>query len=159
MSEYMLYFIAGILLLVSFAKDKQKTKCALKVSYKSIANLMPTILPMMFFIGISLSVLSEDTISQLLGSESGLFGMLIAFGVGAIAFMPSFVAFPLGANLLTHGAGYPQIAAFVSSLMAVGVSSIGVEIKHFGKRVALLRNGIAIIASICFAVVVWQVMV
>ena len=159
MSEYLLYFIAIILLLISFVKDKQKTKRALKVSYKSITKLMPTILPMMFFIGISLSVLSEDVISQLLGSESGLFGMFIAFVVGSIAFLPSFVAFPLGANLLNHGAGYPQIAAFVSSLMAVGIASIGVEIKHFGKRVALLRNGIAIVASICFAVVVWQVMV
>jgi uncharacterized membrane protein YraQ (UPF0718 family) len=85
--------------------------------------------------------------------------MVIAFAVGSIAFLPSFVAFPLGANLLNHGAGYPQIAAFVSSLMAVGIASIGVEIKHFGKRVAILRNGIAIIASICFAVVVWRVMV
>lgn len=159
MGEYTLYIIAIVSLVISFIKDKQKTKKALKVSYKSISKLMPAILPMMFFIGISLSVLSENLVASLLGNGSGFTGMLIAFFVGAVAFMPSFVAFPLGANLLEHGAGYPQIAAFISSLMAVGVASLPVEIKHFGKRAAVLRNIVSVTASICFALIIWRVMV
>jgi uncharacterized membrane protein YraQ (UPF0718 family) len=158
MSEYTLYFLAVGSLIISFYKDRTKTKKALMVSYKSIMKLMPAILPMMFFIGISLSVLSEDLIGKLLGAGSGIIGMLIAFVVGALAFMPSFVAFPLGANLLEHGAGYPQIAAFVSSLMAVGIASLGVEIKHFGKRAAILRNLVSVLASVCFALIIWRVM-
>jgi len=159
MGDYILYIIAIGSLAISFAKDRNKTKKALKVSYKSLSKLMPAILPMMFFIGISLSILSQDLIAKLLGSGSGFMGMLIAFFVGAVAFMPSFVAFPLGANLLAHGAGYPQIAAFVSSLMAVGVASFGVEVKHFGKRVAVMRNTVSVIASICFALIIWRVMI
>ncbi|MBS7528679.1 permease [Fusibacter paucivorans] len=158
MSDYALYFLAIGALIFSYYKDRAKTLKALKVSYKSIMKLMPAILPMMFFIGISLSVLSEELISQLLGAGSGIVGMLIAFVVGALAFMPSFVAFPLGANLLEHGAGYPQIAAFVSSLMGVGVASLGVEMKYFGKRAAFLRNAVSVLASICFAMIIWRVM-
>jgi hypothetical protein len=37
--------------------------------------------------------------------------------------IPGFVAFPIGAALLEEGAGYAQIAAFVSSLM-VGVETL-----------------------------------
>jgi hypothetical protein len=72
--------------------------------------------------------------------------------------MPSFVAFPLGANLLQHGAGYPQIAGFISSLMAVGIVSLALEIKYFGKRTALLRNLTALIASMTFVFLTWRIM-
>jgi uncharacterized membrane protein YraQ (UPF0718 family) len=95
---------------------------------------------------------------MILGEESGVLGVLIALVIGSITFMPSFVAFPLGANLLSHGAGYPQIAAFISSLMAVGFVSLGLEIQYFGKSSALLRNLFAIVASIVFTIIVWRVM-
>jgi uncharacterized membrane protein YraQ (UPF0718 family) len=46
--------------------------------------------------------------------------------------------------LLKNGAGYAQIAAFVSSLMMVGVVTLPMEFKVFGKRAAILRNVLAL---------------
>jgi uncharacterized membrane protein YraQ (UPF0718 family) len=138
--------------------DAKKTKKALKIGFNSFAKLMPSIVPLMIFIGITLAVVSPHTISLILGENSGILGVLLALTLGSVAFMPSFVAFPLGANLLTHGAGYPQIAAFISSLMAVGIISIGVEIKYFGKKSSILRNLSGVVASILFSLIVWRVM-
>ncbi len=72
--------------------------------------------------------------------------------------IPGFVAFPLGATLLDAGAGYAQIAAFISSLMAVGVVTLPMEIKYFSKRMAILRNASALVISLVFTMVIWKLM-
>jgi uncharacterized membrane protein YraQ (UPF0718 family) len=95
-----------------------------------------------------LSVLTPDQISRFLGSESGWLGVIIAAIIGSITLIPAFVAFPLAAALLNNGAGYMQIAAFVSTLMMVGIITIPVEIKYFGKKATLLRNLFAFIFSL-----------
>lgn len=112
----------------------------------------------MMFAGILLAILSPETISNLIGSESGFSGILLSLTAGSIALIPGFVAFPLGAALLEGGAGYAQIAAFVSSLMAVGIVTLPLEIKYFNKRIAVLRNALALVTSFIFTMVIWKIM-
>lgn len=158
MTSYILYGVVIVLLIISAILDRSKTKKALKIGYNSLKKLIPSIVPMMIFIGIILAVLSPSTISLILGEQAGFLGVVLGLVIGSIAFMPSFVAFPLGANLLEHGAGYPQIATFISSLMSVGFISLGLEIKYFGKKSAILRNILGVIASVVFALIIWRVM-
>jgi hypothetical protein len=158
MTSSIFYIVVFILTTISFFKDRKKTLKAFKIAYNSFKKLLPSIVPMMIAIGIILSILSPNTISSILGEKSGLFGVILGLILGSFAFMPSFVAFPLGANLLQHGAGYPQIAGFISSLMAVGIVSLALEIKYFGKRTALLRNLTALIASMTFVFLTWRIM-
>lgn len=158
MSSSIFYIVVGILLVVSFYKDKQKTKKAIKIGFNSFKKLLPSLIPMMIAIGLILSILSPNTISSILGEKSGVFGVLLGLIMGSVAFMPSFVAFPLGANLLANGAGYPQIAGFLSSLMAVGLVSLNLEMKYFGKKTAVLRNLTAFAAAITFVIVTWRFM-
>ena len=70
--------------------------------------------------------------------------------VGSITLMPGFVAFPLAALLVERGAGLMQVAAFVSSLMMVGVMTFPMERNIFGTRLALARN----LLAFCFAIAV-----
>lgn len=157
MTAYILYGSVLLLFSISAIIDLKKTKKAILISYNTFKKLTITIIPMMFLVGITLAILTPDQISSILGKQSGSLGILLGLIVGAIAHLPSFVAFPLGAKLLTHGAGYPQIAAFVSSLMAVGIVSLGLEIKYFSKEAALLRNILAVIVSLVFALIIWRV--
>ena len=153
-----LYISAFLFLIISYLKDKKKTKMALLKAWKSFSNLLPEVLSVMMFAGITLAVLSPDTISKLIGSESGFSGIVLSLTAGSIALIPGFVAFPLGAALLDGGAGYAQIAAFVSSLMAVGIVTLPLEIKYFNKRIALLRNSFALLVSMVFTLVIWRLM-
>ena len=140
MFTYVLYALAGAGLMISFMKDKKKTKMALKKAWKSFENILPQLLTVMIIIGFALAVLSPETISSLIGSESGILGILAAALIGSITLIPGFVAFPLAAALLDNGAGYMQITAFVSTLMMVGVITIPMETKVLGKKLTLLRN-------------------
>ena len=153
MFTYVLYALAGGGLLVSFVKDRGKTKMALKKAWKSFENILPQFLAILIIIGLALSILSPETITMLMGTRSGVFGVLRAALIGSITLIPGFVAFPLAAALLKNGAGYMQIAAFVSTLMMVGVVTLPLEIKTFGKRATLIRNVAAFVFSLLAALV------
>ncbi len=154
MFSYILYGLAVIGLALSFFADRGKTKAALKKAWKSFEYILPQLLSILIIISLALSFLSNETITMLLGSRSGVWGTLIAAVIGSITLMPGFVAFPLAAALLKSGAGYAQIAAFVSTLMMVGIITLPLEIKTFGRRAAVVRN----IAGFVFSLVVAFVM-
>jgi uncharacterized membrane protein YraQ (UPF0718 family) len=153
-----LYVIAATALGLSLYKSKQKTILALKKALKSFENILPQILSILLIIGILLTILTPQQISVLLGGESGWLGVFVALIIGSVTLIPGFIAFPLAAALLQSGAGYMQIAAFVSALMMVGIVTIPVEIKYFGKRATIIRNVLAFIFSIGVAWVMGVVM-
>ncbi|AHM58226.1 hypothetical protein EAL2_808p07230 (plasmid) [Peptoclostridium acidaminophilum DSM 3953] len=148
------YAMAIVLLAVSFAKDRKKTKMALKKAWKSFENILPQFLTIIIIIGIMLAVLSPATISRLIGNESGWLGMIMASIIGSITLIPGFVAFPLASALLKNGAGFMQIAVFVSTLMMVGIVTIPLEMKYFGRKATLTRNLLAFGFSFAIAAVI-----
>ena len=105
-----------------------------------------------------LAILTPEQISSLMGNESGWLGVLVAALIGGITLVPGFIAFPLASALLKSGAGYMQIAAFISTLMMVGVVTFPLEMKYFGKKVTLIRNAEAFIFSLIVAYIVGKVM-
>ena len=149
-----LYSLAIILLAASYLKDKSKTKKALKKAWKSFENILPELLVIMLLIGVLLAVVDHELISSLLGESSGWFGVILASIIGAITLIPGFVAFPTAALLLKGGAGYTQIAACVSTLMMVGIVTLPVEVKYFGKKISYTRNVLAFMFSFIVAIVV-----
>jgi uncharacterized membrane protein YraQ (UPF0718 family) len=158
MFTYILYGVAIVLLAISFFKDRKKTFQALKKAWKAFENILPQFLAILLLIGLMLAVLSPETISSIIGKESGWLGILLAAILGSITLIPGFIAFPLAAALLSNGAGLTQIAVFVSTLMMVGIVTMPVEMKYFGKRATLTRNGLAFVFSILVALVIGDVL-
>lgn len=152
------YSTALILMTASWFADQKKTKKALKKAYMSLKKLLPAIIPMILFVGIIMTLVSPEVISRLMGAQSGALGITFGLGLGSIMFMPSFVTFALGANLLEAGAGYAQVGALVSTLMAVGLSSLAIELKYFDKKLTILRNLLAFAASLIFVLIIGMVM-
>ena len=54
----------------------------------------------------------------------------------------------VAAALLSAGAGYAQIALFISTLMMVGVATMPLEARYFGKATALKRNMLSLAAAL-----------
>jgi uncharacterized membrane protein YraQ (UPF0718 family) len=152
-----LYGSAVILFLISYMKDKEKTKQAVKKAWKSFENVMPQFLGIIFIIGVTLAVLKPEAISKIIGVESGLFGVFISAVVGSITLMPTFVAFQTGYMLLENGAGYAQIGALISTLTLVGVATFALEAKYIGKKAAFYRNFIAFLFSFIVAYIIGKV--
>ncbi|PHA02254.1 hypothetical protein COE51_03110 [Bacillus pseudomycoides] len=154
-----LYAIAIILTSISFIKDRNKTKDALLKSWKMFRNLIPSMLSIMLFVGLSLSILTPSFISSIIGEKSGFIGIVYSAIIGSVALIPSFVVFPLGNTLVQNGAGLPQVAALMSTLMSVGITTLPMEQKIFGRSFAYSRNASALLMSLIFSYIIWVVMV
>ncbi len=158
MDTIALYTAAAVLLLLSLLKDRNKTALALKKAAKALEGIMPQFVVVLVLVSLTLAVVNNEMISKILGGSSGILGVLGASLVGAITLVPGFVAFPVAAALLNDGAGVIQVAAFVSSLMMVGIITLPMEIKYFGKKAAIWRNSLAFFFSLAAAVFVgWVV--
>ena len=128
-----------------------KTKKALLDGLKSLENIMPQFLAIIFIVGIMLSILDTNTISNFIGKDSGLMGIILSSIVGSITMMPTFVAFSLGDSLLKNGAGYAQVAALISTLTMVGFITFPLESQYIGKKAAYYRNILAFLFSFIVA--------
>ncbi len=149
-----LYIITAALLLLSYSKDKKKTKMALKKAWKAFENILPEFLVVILLVGVLLAVADPAVISKIIGSGSGWTGVVLAAVVGAVTLIPGFVAFPTAALLVQGGAGYMQIGAFISTLMMVGIVTMPVEIKYFGKKLTVYRNVLAFAFSFIVAYII-----
>lgn len=152
-----LYGITLILLGISIVKDRQKTKRALKKALMTFLNILPQLLVVILLVAVLLSLLDEQLILAVIGTDSGFFGVLLSAIVGSVTLIPGFVAFPTAAMLLEQGAGIMQIAAFVSTLMMVGIVTLPVEIRYFSKPLVIYRNSLAFLFSLLVALIIGTV--
>ena len=146
--------IYGLLILclgVSLVKDRQKTKKAFLVAKKTLLKTAPNLLSVLGIVGLTLGILTPETISKLVGSEAGFIATIMAAIIGSITLIPSLVAFPLAGSLLRSGSTVMTISAFITTLVMVGVVTAPMEIKALGKNFTLLRNGLGFIAALVIA--------
>jgi uncharacterized membrane protein YraQ (UPF0718 family) len=148
-----LYLLVFILLLVSLIKSREKTFLSIKKAWKSFENILPLFLSILFIIGIMLAILSPQVISKIMGQQSGILGILLAALIGSCTVIPGFVTFPLAATLLKNGAGMAQITMLISTSVMVGVITIPIESKYWGKKATYVRNSLALVFSFAIAFV------
>ena len=153
MESIITYGLALAFLIASYVRDKTKTRQALKKAYGALDGILPDFLAVLGLVGLALTLLPPETITSLIGRASGWAGMLLASVVGSVTLIPGFVAFPLAKSLLDAGAGIPQIAVFVTTLMAVGFVTAPVESKYFGRKETLIRNGLSFVWAFVVALV------
>lgn len=151
MSSLILYLVTALLIIISYKKDKEKTKKALLKGWKSIENILPQFLGIILVVGITLAVLKPEMISNIVGNNSGILGVVFSAVIGSIIMMPTFVAFSTGDMLLKSGAGVAQVIALISTLTLIGIITIPLEAKYIGKKATIYRNILAFVFSIIVA--------
>ncbi len=144
--------IAFGLLSVSHLQDKQKTKEALKATFKILYTILPVLIFVFVLMGVIQAYVSRDTIAAILGEQTGVLGILYAEVAGSIAlFLPPAV-FPFSGYLRDNGAAYGPIAGFVFTAILIGVTTLPLEFKLLGKRFTIARNILTFILVFFLAV-------
>jgi len=145
---------AVICLAVSLAKDRAKTARALRAALRSGASLAPTLIGILIFIGLLLGFITPATIGRIVGEGSGVAGVLTAGLLGSVLHIPSLVSFPLGGSLMRSGASPTVVAVFITTLTMVGFVTLPMEIRILGRRFALVRNGLSLVAALLIGLLV-----
>jgi len=143
-----LIFVSVVCLILSLVVDRRKTFEGIKRGLKMFLNLLPALLTVLILVSIFLYLVPDKTIVKLLGAKSGVMGVAIAAAVGSIALIPAFISFPLAKILLVKGVSYTVVAVFITTLIMVGVLTLPIEFKYFGKRAAIMRNVLSFFGAI-----------
>lgn len=144
--------LTGVSLILSFILDRDKTILGVKKGRKMFFNILHPFLNILILISIVLFVIPDSLIVHCLGVNSGWYGFGIAAFIGSIILVPGFIAYPLAATLLKQGATYAAVAVFMTTIMTVGIVTLPLEIKYFGKKAALLRNLFNLVAAIVIGI-------
>jgi uncharacterized membrane protein YraQ (UPF0718 family) len=150
--------LTGIVLVISLIFDKNKTVLGLKKGGKMLFNILHPFLNILILISVVLFFIPDTLIVHYLGANSGWFGFGIAAIVGSITLIPGFISYPLAATLLKQGATYGVVAVFMTTLMMVGIVTLPLEIKYFGKKAAILRNIFNFFAAIIIGILIGWLM-
>ena len=150
---YYTYAITGLMLLISFIINKQKTIKAIKISFIKFKKIFPIFITMLILVSIILFLFPDEVISNYLGNSCKFISVLLASFFGSITLMPGFVAFPLSGILLTKGVPYMVLSAFTTTLMMVGIITFPLEKEYFGVKVTVIRNIISFFIALIVAVI------
>jgi len=148
------WVLAIVLFLFSWFTDREKSVKAARVAWSLFRGILPVFIIVLVLTSLSLGLIREDVILDLLSGKGLLAGTVIGAFAGSVAAIPGFVAFPLSGILLGKGVPYTVIAAFTTTLMMVGVVTFPLEKRFLGARVALVRNfaGLAVALVVSVAI-------
>lgn len=137
-----------VCLIISFFSDKKKTVSGIKKGLKMFLGLLPTVLNVLILVSVFLYLVPKETLSNLLGKNSGPLGLIIAAVLGSVSLIPMFITYPLAAILLKSGVSYRVLAVFITTLLMVGVLTLPLEAKYFGLKVSVIRNVLSFIGAL-----------
>jgi uncharacterized membrane protein YraQ (UPF0718 family) len=145
---------AAALSALSFILDRQKTLAGFKKGWQMFRKILLPFLNILIVVSVALFLIPPSAIDQYLGAESGIGGFFVAAAIGSVALIPPFISYPIAAGLLQQGATYAVVATLITTLIMVGVVTLPLEAQYFGKRVAIIRNGLNFVAAILIGLLI-----
>lgn len=157
MLSAILWALMVVALLVSWWRNPERTKQALRNGGRSLKGMAPDVLGMIAMIGLVLALIPQDLLVRLFTFQ-GILGFAAIALAGAIITLPAPIAFPLAASLLGLGAAPAALAAFITTLTMVGIVSSPMETGYFGWRFTLLRQSLSFAAAIAIGLLMGRLL-
>ena len=107
---------------------------------------MPMLIFAFIIAGMVHVLIPKETISQFIGEESGIKGILIGALAGGLTPGGPYVSFPIAAGLMRSGAGIGTLVAFITGWSIWSLGRLPMEIGIMGWKFTLVR----IISTIIF---------
>ncbi|RDU24408.1 permease [Anaerosacchariphilus polymeriproducens] len=111
------------------------------VNLKEMLCIMP---PVFLLIGILDVWVERETMIKIMGNNSGIVGIVIAFLLGSIAAGPVYVAFPFAGVLLKKGTKFSNVIIFLGAWSATKIPISLFEASVLGWKFMLIRYALDI---------------
>jgi len=144
----------GVLAFIAYRKDSGILLQGLKDGGWLFWDILPHMVIAFIAAGIIGQILPRELLTQLLGEESGMQGLVIATFAGAVTPGGPFVQFPIVAVLFKSGAGIAPLMTYVTSWSLLGVNRFLVwEMPLLGWKLAVSRIAVSLIFPIIIGVI------
>ncbi|HFQ81717.1 MAG TPA: hypothetical protein ENK33_10155 [Desulfobacterales bacterium] len=136
-----------ILYLWAWSVSPAKAMESLKYGAHLFASISVIILAVFALIGLINVRISRELIVSLLGQNSGVRGLLLAVGCGAVLVGPAYVIFPLLISVKQLGARWAVIAIVLAS-WSLKPQMLPIEAEFLGFHFALVRGLLVLLLAI-----------
>ncbi len=135
-----------VLLFIAWRSPRNLLAPGFRASYELIMQNLPRVALALLAAGFLGQILPQDTISHLLGGESGMRGILIAWAIGGFTPGGPIITFPVIVALSKAGAGLPALVTFLTAWSVLGFQRVVMfEWPMMGRRFVINR----LIAASC----------
>jgi uncharacterized membrane protein YraQ (UPF0718 family) len=117
---------------------------------QTFVELIATLVSVFAFVGLFQVWVNDDFILKHMGKTSGLKGLALGAGIGTVIHGPLIGVFPLLKALLAKGAKVGVVVAIVST-WAIKLPMLPLEVRLFGWKFTLLRNGLLFASAFIMA--------
>jgi len=140
-----------IVLLFIFPQNKESIIENSVNYFFEMALILPAV---MILMGLFNVWISEKTVANYLGKQSGLKGSLISVFLGALPTGPLYVAFPLASSMIKKGASLSNIVIFLSAWACLKIPQELVELQFLGWKFMVLRWTLTVILVVIMGAVI-----
>ncbi len=131
---------AGALWLWLQLPNEEWRKASFRASLDTFLFTAPRVIVALLGAGFFAELLPEDQVRQLLGSEAGITGVLLAIALGPLTPGGAFVSFAIGAAALKAGASPVAAIAYVTSWSLFSTTKIfAYELSFMGRQATMVR--------------------
>lgn len=117
---------------------------------QTFVSLILTLVTVFVFVGLFQVWVDDRFIMKHLGDRSGTKGLALGAGLGTVIHGPLIGVFPLLKAMLSKGAKTGVVVAIVST-WAIKLPMLPLEVRLFGWRFTLLRNGLLFVSAFIMA--------
>ncbi len=135
------FLVIGLVLLLALSiVDLSLSRVALENTWNQVVNMLLIVPPIFLLIGLFDVWVPRETVISLMGKESGIKGMFLAFFLGAFSAGPTIAAFPLALVMIKKGARYTNVMFFLMVWSSLKLPIVFFQITQLGFSFAMIIN-------------------
>ena len=150
----LILLIGSIILLALFPEKIEPVTSTAGNYFLEMMLILPAVL---VFMGLFAVFVSDKTVTNYLGSASGIKGMLIAIFLGTLPTGPLYVAFPMVAVWLKKGASISNMIVFLSAWACIKSPQEIVEFQFLGFKFMLLRLVLTVVFVMLMGILIEKI--
>jgi len=126
---------------------------SLNITWSNAVEMLSVIPPIFILLGLLDVWVQRETMIKLMGDQSGILGVIIAFFLGSAAAGPLYAAFPIAGVLLQKGSKFSNVLIFIGAWSTTKIPMLLFEASSMGWKFMATRfvidiPGIMLIAYI-----------
>lgn len=129
-----------VILIVLTIIDYTYTVAALTNTYDQIISMLLIVPPIFILIGLFDVWVPRETIIKLMGENSKLKGLALAFFLGAFSAGPTIAAFPVAMIMIKKGAKYSNVLFFLMVWSSLKLPIVLFQVTTIGLKLSLIIN-------------------
>ena len=112
---------------------------SIEITWSNTVEMLSVIPPIFILLGLLDVWVQRDTMIKLMGEESGIIGILIAFFLGSAAAGPLYAAFPIAGVLLKKGSKFSNVLIFIGAWSTTKIPMLLFEATSMGWKFMMTR--------------------